>query len=128
MTQDRFADRLDAAAYENDDEVVGVFEQTVEDADALWLSGQLFHRLTTVASAYRLHALPMLGGSEPMRLNRLQRQSLLNELAFVAERLNDPLATATAQAISDFVAIRTRRPAREGSITIEGRDGSHPRL
>lgn len=120
MTEDRFADRLDAATYENDDDVVGVFEQTAQDADALWLSGQLFHRLTTVASAYRLHVLPMLGGWEPMPLNKLQCQSLLDELAFVAERLNDPLAAATAQAISDFVVIRTRQPAWEGSITIEG--------
>jgi hypothetical protein len=120
VTEDRFADRLDAATYENDDGVVGVFEETAADPDALWLSEQLFHRLTTVASAYQLHTLPMLGGLEPMQLNRLRCESLLDELAFVAERLNDPLATATAQAISDYVVVRTRRPAWEGSITIEG--------
>ena len=65
MTGDRFADRLDAATYLDDDETVGVWEVSAEDSDALWLSGRLFRRLTTVAAAYRLHALPMLGGSAP---------------------------------------------------------------
>ena len=120
VTRDRFADRLDAATYEDDDEAVSVFESTPADQDCLWLSGRLFRRLTGVAAAYELHTLPMLGGSEPMRLNRPRCESLLDELAFVADRLNDPLAVRTAQVIADYVAIRTRRPAWAGTVTFEG--------
>lgn len=120
MTRDRFADRLDAATYQDDDETVGVFEADPEEEDALWLSGRLFHRLTGVAAAYDLHTLPMLGGSEPVQLNRQRCESLLDELAFVAERLNDPLAITTAQTVADYVAVRTQRPVWDGSVTFEG--------
>jgi hypothetical protein len=97
-----------------------MFESNPADHDSLWLSGRLFHRLTGVAAAYELHTLPMLGGSEPARLNRVRCESLLDELAFVADRLNDPLAVKTAQVIADYVAVRTRRPAWDGSVTFEG--------
>lgn len=83
---DRFDDRLDAATYE-DDEVVGVFESDPGESDSLWLSERLFCRLTAVANGYELHTPPMLGGSDPVRLNQQRCQSLLDELAFVAERL-----------------------------------------
>jgi hypothetical protein len=120
VTRDRFADRLDASIYEDDDETVGVFESSPAEQDSLWLSGRLVHRLTGVAAAYELHTLPMLGGSEPVRLDRLRCESLLDELAFVADRLNDPLAVQTAQVIADYVAIRTRRPEWVGPVTFEG--------
>jgi hypothetical protein len=120
MSPDRFADRLNAATYEVDDDVVGVFESDPGEVGALWLSGRLFRRLAVVAAAYELHTLPMLGGPEPIRLNKTQCQSLLDGLAFVADRLNDPLAVSTAQAITDYVAGWTRRPAWDGSLTIEG--------
>ena len=120
MTGDRFLDRLDAATYVDDDETVGVWEVNAEDSDALWLSGRLFRRLTTVAAAYQLHTLPMLSGSESVTLDKVRCESLLDELAFVAERLNDDLAVTTAQAVANYVAERTRRPGWEGSVTIDG--------
>jgi hypothetical protein len=120
VTRDRFGDRLDATTYDDDDETVGVFESTAADQDALWFSGRLFRRLAGVAAAYELHTLPSLGGLEPVRLNRPRCESLLDELAFVADRLNDPLAVKTAQVIADYVAIRTRRPAWAGTVTFEG--------
>ena len=120
VRRDRFADRLDASTYEEDDQTVGVFESDPAEQDSLWLSGRLFHRLTGVAAVYELHTLPMIGGCEPVRLDRLRCESLLDELAFVADRLNDPLAVKTAQVIADYVAIRTRRPAWAGSVTFEG--------
>jgi hypothetical protein len=120
VTVDRFADRLDAATYEGDDDTVGIWERSRGDTDALWLSGRLFRRLTTVAAAYELHTLPMLGGTDPEELNKVRCESLMEELAFVAERLIDPLAARTAQAITDYVAQRVRGPLWEGSITIEG--------
>lgn len=62
----------------------------------------------------------MLRGVDSDRLNRARCESLLDELAFVAERLNDPLAVQTAQAITDFVDVRVRRPTWNGWITFEG--------
>jgi hypothetical protein len=120
VATDRFSDRLAAATYEHDDEVVGVFESDPDEEETLWLSARLFRRLTGVAGAYELRTLPMLGGSDPVRLDRHRCDDLLDELTFVAERLNDPLAASTAQAIADYVAIRTRRPAWEGAVTFEG--------
>lgn len=119
MTSDRFADRLDPASYEAD-EVVGIYEQAPDDTDSLWLSERLVHRLATTATAYELHTLPMLQGPEPVRLNQQRCVSLLDELAFVAERLDDPLAATTAQAIQDYIAVRVRRPGWAGDVTFEG--------
>lgn len=110
VTLDRYADRLDPSTYENDDDTVGIFESSPDEPDALWMSGRLFHRLTGVAASYELHALPLLAGVDTDRLNRARCESLLDELAFVADRLNDPLAVQTAQAISDYIVSRLRRP------------------
>ena len=117
---DRFADRLDSATYADDDEVVGVFESDPSETDALWVSARLFRRLTGVARAYELHALPLLDDPEPVRLNRPRCEGVLDELAFVAERLADPLAVGMAQALTDYLAARVRRPTWDGHVTIEG--------
>jgi hypothetical protein len=90
MAIDRFAERLDPASY-SDDPGVGVYETDPDDADSLWISERLFGRLTLVGSAYELHMLPLLGGTDPVRLNRARCEALLDEVAFVAERLNDAL-------------------------------------
>lgn len=120
VTLDRFADRLDPATYSEDDGTVSVFESDPGAKDSLWISERLFRRLAAVASGYELHTLPMLGGPDPVRLNWQRCQSLLDELAFVAERLNDPIASSTAQVIQDFIAARVRRPSWDGEVTFEG--------
>ncbi|WP_440901510.1 hypothetical protein [Actinosynnema sp.] len=120
MTDDLFVDRLDAATYEDDDGRVGIFETEPSDPDAVWLSDRLFWRLRHVAVAYELHTLPLLGGSEPVELNRPMCQSLLDELGFVSDRLNDAVAASTAQAIADYLVVRLRRPRWDGSVTVEG--------
>jgi len=120
MLDDVFADRLEAATYENDDGMVGIFELSPSDPDAVWFSERLFWRLRNVAVAYELHTLPMLGGSEPVELNRPMCQSLLDELAFVSDRLNDPLAVGAARVIADYLVIRLRRPMWDSAITVEG--------
>jgi hypothetical protein len=120
VTRDRYADRLDPSRYANDDDTVGIFESSPDAPDALWLSGRLFGRLTGVAAAYELHTLPLLRGLDTDRLNRARCESLLDELAFVADRLNDPPAVQTAQAIFDYVGSRLRRPGWNGAITFEG--------
>jgi hypothetical protein len=44
----------------------------------------------------------------------------LDEVAFVAERLDDPLAVAIAHAISAYLVTRTRRSGWHGTVTFEG--------
>jgi hypothetical protein len=119
VPQDRFADRLEPATYTDDDEVVGVFETDPAEADALWLSARLFRRLTNVARAYELHALPLLDDPDPVRLNRARSEAVLDEIAFVAERLDDPVAAGMAQALADYLTVRSRRPAWDGPVTFE---------
>lgn len=120
MTKDRYSDRLDPATYEDDNGTVGIFEVSPDEPDSLWLSDRLFHRLTGVAVAYGLHTLATMRDLNDDRLNRARCETLLDELAFVAERLNDPLAVRTAQAISDYVASRLGRPMWDGLISFEG--------
>jgi hypothetical protein len=117
---DRFADRLDPATYVEDDEVVGVFESGPSDKDALWLSARLFRRLTYVARAYELHALPLLDDPDPVRLNRLRCEAVVDEIAFVAGRLDDPAVVGAAQSITNYLTERTRRPTWDGTVTFEG--------
>jgi hypothetical protein len=116
---DRFSDRLDAASYTDDPEV-GVYESDPAEEDSLWISERLFERLTKVALAYELHTLPMLGGMDPVRLNRARCEALLDEVAFVAERLNDPLAAEVAQSLSAYLTRRIWNPRWDAVVTFEG--------
>ncbi|WP_419703662.1 hypothetical protein [Promicromonospora sp. NFX87] len=119
MRPERFADRLDPSTYESDDEVVGIYERDPNEHDALWCSGRLFRRLTTIGRAYELPTLPLLDGSADLSLNRTRCVSLVDEIAFVAERVNDDVLLALAQSLSDYVATRVRRPAWLGDITFD---------
>ncbi len=88
----RYSDRFQASTYV-DDEPVGVFTE-VDDPEGIWVPERLFGRLTAVARAYDLHLLPMLGGHEPVTLNRQQVQTVLDELDLVrAIVAGDALAT-----------------------------------
>jgi hypothetical protein len=117
---ERFADRLDPATYAEDGEVVGVFESGPSDDDVLWLSARIFRRLTYIARAYELHALPLLDDPNPVSLNRMRCEAVAEEIAFVAERLDDPVAVGMAQSITNYLSDRTRRPAWDGTVTFEG--------
>ncbi|WP_030529647.1 hypothetical protein [Phycicoccus jejuensis] len=120
MTAKEFADRLEAETYRGDDGLVGVYEFQPSDDDALWISERLFRRVTRVAEAYELHTLPMLGGSDPVTLGRPMLASMVDELEFLTDQLNDPLVHETAQVLTDFMTIRLRRPSWEGFVTVEG--------
>lgn len=111
---------MEPKTYQDDDGLVGVYELDPSDTDALWLSERLFQRLTLVARAYELHTLPLLGGLEPVTLTRPMCDSLMGELGFITDRLNDPVARETAQVLADFVASGLRRPGWDGSVTVEG--------
>lgn len=118
MRTERFVDRLDPKTYQADDEVVGIYETDPNEHDALWFSGRLFRRLTTIGIAYELHTLPLLEGSSDLHLNQTQCSSLVDEVAFVAERVNDDVLVSLAQSLSDYVTTRLRRPAWFSDITI----------
>ncbi len=119
MGVERFADRLAAERY-GDDPPVGIFEVDPGEPDALWISERLFERLVLVARAYELPVLPRLGGMERVGLVREQAESLLDELEFVAGRLNDDLAVGTAQVIADYVAGRVRARGSGVRVSVEG--------
>lgn len=120
MPTDRFVDRLDPETYANDDGGVEVFECDPSDADALWLSERVFRRLTYVARAYELHAVPLLDAPNPVTLNRARCEAVVDEIEFVAERLDDPVAAGAAQSITDYLVTRLRRPSWDGDVTFEG--------
>ncbi|CAM3192094.1 hypothetical protein NODU109028_02825 [Nocardioides dubius] len=80
----------------------------------------MFTRLARVAGAYELHTLPTLVGPDTIQLNRARCESLLEEIAFVAERLHDPLAAQVAQALTGYLTRRTWNPLWNGFVTFEG--------
>ncbi len=49
-----------------------------------------------------------------MTLSRPMCASVVDELEFLIDRLNDPLVHEVAQAVTDFMTIRLRRPSWEG--------------
>ncbi|MDQ3422670.1 MAG: hypothetical protein M3510_04630 [Actinomycetota bacterium] len=114
---ERYADRFDLRTY-TDDEPVGVFQRP-DDQDAVWLPERLFHRLVAVGSGYDLHLLPLLGGPEPVVLNRQQIQNLRDELALVRAVLAvDPLVTANVTELDDYLLGTLGRP--DATVTVEG--------
>ncbi|MET0915624.1 MAG: hypothetical protein ABWY81_05440 [Jiangellaceae bacterium] len=45
---------------------------------------------------------------------------MVDEVTFIAERLDDPVAAGAAQSITIYVAARLRRPSWDGTVTIDG--------
>ena len=92
---DRFSDRLELSTYATDEGVGFVLASpdTEPDLDAMVMIPEtLVARLVHVANAYQLHHLPMIDVHGDTRFNRIQRQSLVEELDFVAGVLRDPIA------------------------------------
>jgi hypothetical protein len=53
-------------------------------------------------------------------LNRVRCEDVEKELAFVADRLNDPLVVQVAQAIADHLTSRIHNPVWQETVTFEG--------
>lgn len=114
----RYDVRFDASEYA-EDEPVGVFAHP-DDPDAVWVPERLFWRLVFVARGYSLHTLPLLGGPEPVVLNALQVESLLDEVAFVAALLDDdPLVVDLATRLNAYLR-RVLAAGPDATVTIEG--------
>jgi hypothetical protein len=80
----------------------------------------LFLRVSRIAAAYELHTLPLLGGSDPVRLSRLQCDSLLDELAFVADSSMTLLPSTLSSPCRSTWLSRLHRLAWDGFVTVEG--------
>jgi hypothetical protein len=116
----QYEDRFDANRYAQD-EPVGVFVGA-DDPDAVWVPERLFHRLVAVAQCYELHLLLLLGGADPVQLNRQQIEVLLEELAHVAECLpNDQLVREQASRLGRYLRSVLARPDSISiSVTVAG--------
>lgn len=114
----RFDDRLDAERYADDPAFgVGLGEGTPGDQDSAWIPERLLARVVALGRAYELHLLPLIEEHEQVHFNSQQAESLAGEVAFVLERVDDPLLRDHGRRIAELV----RRGAREATgVTFEG--------
>jgi hypothetical protein len=111
-----YADRLDPETYA-DDPIVAVYRD--DPADSLCVPERVFWRVSHVAKGYELHLLPLLGNSDPVRLNRPMIQTMLDELCFVADRLEDPVVQLWVAELLKTAQNALRRPG-DTHLTVEG--------
>ncbi len=115
-----FADRLRADSFVNDP-VVGIYGSDPAEGSAAWVPERLFARLALVARAYELRVLPLLGGSEPLTLNREMIESLIDELDFLQARLCADLVCEWALAIATRAL--SALSCSESVLTVEASQG-----
>jgi len=112
---DRFADRLLADTYRNDE---GVRLDYGDLERAVFVPERLFGRAQCLARAYDLHLLPAIDIYTKTRLDRAQCEVLLDEIVFVARVSNDELLRVHLARIQDVVASSVRLARCE--LCIEG--------
>jgi hypothetical protein len=94
---ERFVDRLRTATYEHD-VLTGVF---ADDPDQeVWMPERLFDRLVYVAKGYELHVLSNLQVDDTV-LSRPLIEAFVDEVTFVAERLDDNVLIPWLQRLVD---------------------------
>src|SRR4051812_2256820 len=87
-----FLDRLDASRYAQDEGVsIGTAEPGGEPNWAFSIPERLFSRAQQNASAYELHLLAAIDYNVRVRLVASQVETLSHELAFLRQRVADPL-------------------------------------
>lgn len=114
----RYPDRFESARFENDEpiELRAVSEPI---GSGQMVPEGIFARLVLAGRAYDLHVLgSVLTWGQVCTINSLQCESLLDELAFVAELLNDPLVAGAVAEIEGTVA-RCARSGRELTIDMD---------
>lgn len=105
---ERFGDRLCAEAYE-DDPLTGVF---ADDPDqGVWIPERLFDRLVFVAKGYELHVLSNLKVDDTV-LSRPLIEAFVDEVTFVAERLDDDVLAPWLQRLVDYAGRQLRAPVK----------------
>jgi hypothetical protein len=112
-----YADRLDPDTY-TDDPLVSVYRD--DPGDGLWVPERVFWRLVHVAKGYSLHLLPLLGDADPIRLSKPMIQTLIDEVHFVLDRLQDPVLELWADQIIEIAQATLRQPGDDVYLTVEG--------
>ena len=112
-SDERYADRLDSANYADDPDV-GWFSSD-PPAEA-WVPERLVDRLRALGRAYELHLLPHLPGPEALSLNAVQVLTLIEEMDFLGERVNDPALTALIADLREVLGAA----ARGDGLWVEG--------
>src|SRR4051812_43777915 len=96
-----FLDRLDASRYAQDEGVlIGTADPGGEPNWALSIPERLFSRAQQIASAYELHLLAAIDYNDRVRLVASQVETLSHELAFVRQRVADPLLTKHLESLA----------------------------
>lgn len=115
---DRYADRFDASTYADDPSVrVFAVEAAGQDGE-FWLPERLWQRVYLIGCAFELHVLPTVTWqSEPVFLNSLQCENLLDELEFVSHAVEDALMMTVLNGIAGVA--RQARGAPENALGIE---------
>ena len=94
-------DRFDGSRYEGDAPVhVYRCDQYGPNDEGVWLPERIWDRLRWLGSAYELHLLPLLDGStDPVFLNPVQVDQLVQELRFVGNVVDDQIVEAQVRAV-----------------------------
>ena len=115
---DRFADRLDPAPYAQD-EPVGA--GTSEDYSGwVYVSDRLFDRMQHLARGYDLHILRGLHPYDRNELDHDRTASLIDELEFLAEVVNDRALLEAITVLRDAAFLSVRNPLTSKKFFIEG--------
>jgi hypothetical protein len=115
-----FLDRLDASRYAHDQGVsIGTAEPGGEPSWSLSIPERLFSRAQQIAGAYELHLLPGIDYNGRVRLVTSQVETLSHELAFVRERIADPLLAQHLDSLAKL-GESCLRTGRSKELVLEG--------
>jgi hypothetical protein len=113
-------DRLDVMRYAHDEGVsIGTAEPGGEPNWAFSIPERLFSRAQQIASAYELHLLPGIDYNARVRLATSQVETLSHELAFVRERIADPLLAQHLDSLAKL-GESCLRAGRTKELVLEG--------
>jgi hypothetical protein len=115
---DRFGDRLDPAAYAQD-EPVGA-GTSPDFSGWVYVSDRLFDRMQHLARAYDLHVLPGLHPYNRNELDHDRTASLIDELEFLTEVANDRALLEAIAVLRDAALLAARSPLTSTRFFIEG--------
>jgi len=117
---DRYRDRTDSSTYQRD-EPVGVGPEAGDsNYDGwIWIPERLFARMQHIARAYELHVLSRLDPYDRNVLGREQTETLVDEIEFISEILQDEALTGELQRFRGVALHVARQPMRI-SLIVEG--------
>jgi hypothetical protein len=114
----RFADRLEPATF-SDDPPIGAGASD-DYTDWVYLPERLFYRMLDLGRAYDLHILPSLHLYDRNELDRDRTASLIEELEFLADVVNDRALTGAITVLRDAASRAARSPLDSTRFFIEG--------